>query len=126
MNDYKIFFFKGEMMVLLPPKHVARVIFFQRVINRVSLLFLRKVLLALTSHILYGCHPASFFRMWHGNKCIAAGQSCCGLTHILRILKNTTSVWGKVKCVPDRGFLSYILIHNSDSQRTRLTEYSVV
>jgi hypothetical protein len=69
------------MMVFLPPKHEAQVIFFQRVINTASLLFLRKVLLALTSHILYGFHPASFFRICHSNKCIAVGHSYCGLTH---------------------------------------------
>jgi hypothetical protein len=113
-------------MVLLPPKHVAQVIFFQRVISTVSLLFLRNVLSALTSHTLYVCNPASFFKIWRGNKCVALGHSCCGLTHILRILKTTTSVWGKEKCVLVRVFLSYILTHNSDSQCTRLTEYSVV
>jgi hypothetical protein len=113
-------------MVFLPPKHVAQVIFFQRVINTISLLILRNVLSALTSFTLFGCHPASFFRIWHGNKCTAVGHSCCGLTHILRILKTTTSVWGKENCIPDRGFLSYIPIHNSESQCTRLAEYSVV
>jgi len=74
------------MMIFLPPKHVAQVIFFQRVINTVSLSFLRKVLSALNSQNLYGCHPASFFRIWHGNTRIAFGHNCCGLTHILRSL----------------------------------------
>jgi len=113
-------------MVFIPPKHVAQVIILHLVINTASLLFLRKVLSALTSHNLYGCHPASFFTLWHGNKCIAVGHSCCGLTHILRILKTPTSVWGKENCFPDRGFLSYILNLNSDSQCTRLKEYSVL
>jgi hypothetical protein len=105
-------------MVFLRPKHVAQVIFFQRGITTVSLLFLRNFLSTLTSHTLYGCHPASFFRIWHGNKCIAVAHSCCGLTHMLRILKTTTSVWGMENCVPDRVFLSYILIHNSDFVHT--------
>jgi len=67
------------MMVLLPPKHVAQVIFFQRVISTVTLLLLRNFLSALTSHTLYVCHPASLFRIWRGNKCVAVGHSCCGL-----------------------------------------------
>ena len=78
----------------LPPKHVAQVIFFQRIINKVSLLFVWKVLSSLTSYIVHDCHPASFFTIWHGNKCIAVGQSGCSLTHTLRILKTASSIWG--------------------------------